>query len=63
MAKIQAVRGSARSGRRQTHGEKAIPTNTPPENSVPGGTIGGGKGKGAANVHGSAGNAQRSGTP
>lgn len=57
------VKGSARKGMRDTHGKRSMPTNLPPENSVPGGTPGGGDGKGAENVHGSAGNAQKSGTP
>jgi hypothetical protein len=60
---MNTVKGSARKGFRNTHGKKPLPSNVPPENSVPGGTAGGGMGKGAENVHGSAGNAQKSGTP
>ena len=63
MGKFQAVKGSANNGKRVTHTPRPHPTNVPPENSVPGGADGGGMGKGAENVHGSAGNAQKSGTP
>lgn len=57
------VRGSAKRGMRNTHGVKPLPSGAKSPDSVPGGTSGGGMGKGAENVHGSAGNAQKSGTP
>jgi len=60
---MNTVRGSARKGMRNTHGKKSLPKGARSPDSVPGGTPGGGMGKGAENVHGSAGNAQKSGTP
>jgi len=62
MSKFQAVKGSAKSGFRDTHGVKNPPTNAPPEPGLGGGETGQGK-RGAENVHGNAGNAQKSGTP
>jgi hypothetical protein len=60
---MHTVRGTAKNGKRLTHTPRSHPSKAPPENSVPGGTAGGGMGKGAENVRGSAGNAQKSGTP
>lgn len=57
------VKGSARKGFRNTHGKKGLPSNAPPENSVPGGSAGGGMGKGAENVRGNAGNASKGSLP
>jgi hypothetical protein len=57
------VKGSARKGFRNTHGKKGLPKGARSPYSVPGGTAGGGMGKGGENVRGNAGNAQKSGTP
>lgn len=60
---MNTVKGSARKGFRNTHGKKALPSGARSPDSVPGGTAGGGTGKGAAqsNLKGS-GNAGLSGT-
>ncbi len=57
------VKGSARKGKRLTHNPKALPSGARSPDSVPGGTAGGGMGKGGENVRGNAGNSQLSGTP
>ena len=62
MKKFQAVKGTAQKGARVTHTPKSLPSNAPAENSVPGGSAGGGT-KGGENARGSAGNEQKSGTP
>lgn len=62
MSKFQSVKGSASKGFRDTHGVKNPPSNAPAEVGLGGGDNGQGK-RGADNVHGNAGNAQKSGTP
>ena len=51
------VKGSARKGKRVTHSPRSHPSSAPMQGgNVPGGTSGGGMGKGGENVRGSAGN-------
>ena len=50
------VKGSARKGKRLTHNPKSLPKGARSPDSVPGGTSGGGMGKGGENARGNAGN-------
>lgn len=59
MSKFQSVKGSTKSGFRDTHGKKSLPSGASSDPAVPGGSAGGGMGKGGENVRGNAGNASK----
>lgn len=61
--KGHTVQGTASKGFRITHGKRGLPGGASSPDEAPGGTPGGGMGKGGENVRGNAGNAQKSGTP